>query len=91
MTVPVFVVCYVIGAALLAVWIDVRFPRLRPAGWLRLGFAIGAVILADETCTRFLSTDPAIIGVMAIGFPILAVTMLVCVWALRAVRAAMPA
>jgi hypothetical protein len=87
---PAFVVCYVAGAALLALWVDVRFPGLRPTGWLRLGVAIGAVMLADELCTRFLHTDPAIVGVMGVGFPVIAVTMLVCLWALRAIRAAMP-
>lgn len=91
MSVPVFVVCYVIGAALLALWIDVRFPGLRPAGWLRLGLAIAAAMAADEVCGRFLHTDPRIIGIMAIGFPTVAATMLVCLWALRAIRASMPA
>jgi hypothetical protein len=87
---PVFVVCYLAGAGLLALWVDVRFPGLRPSSWLRLGVAIGAVILAGPLCTRFLQTDPPIIGVMGIGFPVVAVTMLVCLWALRAIRAAMP-
>ena len=91
MTVPVFVVCYVVGAAVLAIWIDLRFPGLRPSGWLRLGLAIGVAMAADELCQRFLQTDPRIIGIMCVGFPTVAATMLVCLWALRAIRAAMPA
>jgi len=63
LTVPVFVVCYVVGAAALAIWIDLRFPGLRPSGWLRLGLAIGAAMAADELCGRFLHTDPRIIGI----------------------------
>jgi len=91
LTVPVFVVCYVVGAAALAIWIDLRFPGMRPTGWLRLGLAIGAAMAADELCGRFLHTDPRIIGIMCVGFPTVAATMLVCLWALRAIRAAMPA
>jgi len=91
LTVPVFVVCYVVGAAALAIWIDLRFPGLRPSGWLRLGLAIGAAMAADELCRLFLHTDPRIIGIMCVGFPTVAATMLVCLWALRAIRAAMPA
>jgi len=91
LTVPVFVVCYVVGAAVLAIWIDLRFPRMRPTGWLRLGLAIGAAMLADELCGRFLHTDPRIIGIMCVGFPTVTASMLVCLWALRAIRAAMPA
>jgi hypothetical protein len=87
---PAFVVCYLAGAALLALWIDVRFPGLRPVGWLRLGVAIGVALLADELCTRFLHTEPAIIGVMMVGFPVITATLLVCLWALRAIRASMP-
>ena len=90
MSVTAFVIAYLSGAAVLALWIDVRFPRLRPPSWMRLGIAVAGVMLIDDLCTGVIKTDPPIVGVICVALPALVVTMLVSLWMLRMMRSVMP-
>ena len=61
MPLPVFIVIYAAGAAVLALWVDVRFPRLGP-GSMRVA---GAHVIAAMTIAQLVSVpigtmlDPA--------------------------------
>jgi hypothetical protein len=85
-----FAVSFMVGATALAVWFDLRFPRLRPAGWRGLGVATLAVMAADDVCVGLIHEVPRLLGVMGVGLPLMAGTMLVSLWMLRVVREAMP-
>lgn len=87
----VFAIAYLAGAGLLALWLDVRFPMLRPSSWMRGGIAAGAAMVADELCGTLLGAGPPIVSVMAVGLPMITGTLLVCIWLLRLFRSAMPA
>ena len=63
MTADVFIACLVLGAAMLAFWVLVRFERFGPrslvgavCGWV----ASGALIFAIPACVS---------GIIAVGFP----------------------
>lgn len=86
-----FIAAYLAGAALLAGWVDVRFPRLRPQSWIRLGGCVAAVMAADDLCTGAIKTSPPILGVIGIALPALTLTLLVALWMLRMMRSCLPA
>jgi hypothetical protein len=85
-----FAVLFMVGATALAVWFDLRFPGVRPAGWRGLGLATVVMMAADDVCVSFIHQLPRLLGVMGIGLPLIAGTMLVSLWMLRVARDAMP-
>jgi hypothetical protein len=85
-----FVCGYIASAAILAVWVDLRFPPIRPRTWGQLGIATGAAFLFDSICTAGLRAVSPLIGVIGIGLPLIGFSLLVCLWALRMMRSAMP-
>ena len=89
--IALFIVSYVIGAAALAFWLDIRFPQLRPTSWVRIGGATAVVMGIDQLCTYSLEFGPRLVGVVGVILPSLALSCLVSIWLLRMMRAAMPA
>jgi hypothetical protein len=87
---PVFVAAYLSGAAAVALWIDFRFPNLRPHSWGRMGIVIAASFAADDLCGAVAGAGPQLLTVMGVDFLAIAATLLVCVWMLRMARASMP-
>jgi hypothetical protein len=85
-----FIAAYLVGATSLALWIDLRFPGLRPTGWPRMGAAVAAAMVGDDLCTPALGHGPRVVGVIGVVLPALAFTLLVSLWLLRMMRAAMP-
>jgi len=90
MSTALFATLYMGGAALLAVWFDMRFPGARPASWLRLGIAVGVAMALDDVCTASLHVAPKLVAVMGVALPAIAITFLVSIWMLRMLRAQMP-
>ena len=91
MTVVSFIAVYLIGATALALWVDLRFPGLRPTSWMRMGVAVAISMVADDLCTSGLHHGPRVVGVIGVVLPVLAFSLLVSIWLLRIMRAAMPA
>ena len=91
MTIALFILSYVIGAAALALWFDLRFPKLRPTSWVRIGVATAVAMGIDQLCTHSLEFGPRLFGVIGVILPSLALSCLVSIWLLRMMRAAMPA
>jgi hypothetical protein len=85
-----FATLYMSGAALLAVWFDLRFPGVRPASWLRLGIAVGVAMALDDVCTASMGVAPRLVAMIGVALPAIALTFLVSIWMLRMLRSQMP-
>jgi flagellar biosynthesis protein FliQ len=90
MSAALFGALFMTGAALLAVWFDMRFPGVRPASWLRLGIAVGVAMALDDVCTASLDVAPRLVAVIGVALPAIALTFLVSIWMLRMLRSQMP-
>ena len=82
-----FLCAFVLGAGLLALWIDVRFPGLAPESfWKRMTVA-GCAMLVLGAVPIFGGSAVAIYGTLfAIVLPVLVSSLLAAVWLLRALR-----
>jgi hypothetical protein len=85
---------FAVGAALLALWVDVRFPKLGPPS-LPLGFVLHVafvllvcrvVVPSGLAVTSGSSAALTLLGLFAIGLPGLVYVFLVAVWTLRLVQ-----
>lgn len=85
----VFAVFFLVGAASIALWIDIRFPRLAPksfrAAFLHLGGALVGAQLLTPLATYVLSGSVflTLVSTFAVGFPALVYTLLVAIWIIR--------
>ena len=78
---------FVVGAGLLALWIDVRFPKLAPESFSKRMIAAGCVLLLLEAMPIFQGSASALYATMfAIVLPVLVSSLLAAVWLLRALR-----
>ena len=90
----VFVLAVVAGAALLAVWVDVRFPSLAPASLSGRMLALAVACLAADAGSRLFATvltaTPVDAGraLVAVGvlLPGLTVAFLAGLWLLRSLQ-----
>lgn len=88
----VFAVCFLVGAAVIALWIDVRFPGLAPSSFggtvLHVGGTIVGAQLLTPLATHFLggSAFLTLVSTFAVGFPALVYTLLVAIWIIRILR-----
>jgi hypothetical protein len=77
----------VVGAGVLALWIDTRFPRLAPESFSRRVLAAClAVIVLQLAPLRGGSASAAYATVFAVVLPALIATLLTAVWLLRSLR-----
>jgi hypothetical protein len=90
-SVGTFIVVLAVGTALIALWIDFRFPRLGPQGFLGafihlLAASIGAQLVVP------LGLDTAgnkMVGVFVIALPALVYVFLTALWIMKVARGAM--
>jgi hypothetical protein len=88
----VFAVCFLVGAVVIALWIDVRFPRLAPSSIgvtvLHVGGTIVGAQLLTPLATHLLvgSAFLTLVSTFAVGFPALVYTLLVAIWIIRILR-----
>lgn len=95
MTVGVFLVGFAVGAGLIALWIDVRFPGLAP-DFRRTLLHVGiSIVLAQLIVPILGSATPAgnVPGLMLLLFCIVLPTLVYCflasVWVIKVVQGAM--
>ena len=95
MTVQMFLVCIAVGSASIALWINVRFPKLMPWSLARLlvhlllafacvyavGPVMGAVAGSGVPSARLVS-------IFTVAFPVLVYEFLVGAWLIRLAQAA---
>jgi hypothetical protein len=94
MSITAFLICLAFGAGAVAMWINMRFPKLMPWSMkrllLHLVVAFLCVYAVSPAITMILDTGiPAarLVGVFAIGFPGLVYQFLVCMWMIRLAQA----
>jgi hypothetical protein len=91
-----FGIALVLGAAAIALWINVRFPQLRPE---RLGMIVVHLVLAMLLAQLVpfgllvpISGSAAVqlmTGVLALALPVLVYTLVIAIWLLRVVQGAL--
>ena len=78
---------FVVGAALLALWIDVRHPKLAPESFSRRLVAAGCAFLLLEAMPMFSGSPSAMCATLfAIVLPVFISSFLTAVWLLRSLR-----
>ena len=83
------------GAALLALWIDIRFPRFSPPDVMRAvmrviaAFAVGYLITPVLTLALGAGLSPAA-ALMLLVLPALVLFFLAAIWMMRALQAMLP-
>ena len=76
---PVFVPALVLGAGVLALWVDARFPGLAPSGLRSRSIAAGVAALLVAA----LPIAPSAAGMLVLLLPALVFAFLTAVWLLR--------
>jgi len=75
-----FILALAAGAALLALWIHIRFPSLAPG---RLGWTVGHCVAAFvllQLGSGFVGSTPALVGVFLFVLPALTYALLCSIW-----------
>jgi hypothetical protein len=92
-SVETFVAALCVGAALIALWIVVRLPRLGPANLpkallhILLSIAVGAGITPGIRAVAAVGLPaPAYVGTFAIALPALTYMFLAAAWLMRVMR-----
>jgi hypothetical protein len=90
MSLVVFGVFLVLGAAAIALWITVRFPKLTPHGLrgtlIHMGLALLLAQLVPFGILLPISGSAAvqlIAGIFAVALPVLVYTLLIGIWLVR--------
>jgi hypothetical protein len=82
-----FMAVFLVGAGLLALWIDTRFPKLAPKSFTKRMLATGCLLLVFGAVPVFGGSSAAIYATLfAVMLPLLVSSLLAAVWLLRALR-----
>ena len=74
-----FLAALVAGAAALALWVDVRFPRLAPSGLTRrVAFSLAGTFLVT-----LVPLQPTVASLIGVFLPALCFAFLTALWLLR--------
>ena len=94
MTIQTLVICIAVGAAAVAIWVNVRFPGLMPWNMGRLLVHLVLALLCVYAVSPAMNTVislgvPAarIAAVFAVAFPVLVYNFLVGAWLIRLAQA----
>jgi nitrate/nitrite transporter NarK len=88
MSVTLFVVLFLFGAAAVAAWFYVRFPTWRSEDVRVVMCHVGAAFMAGGLLLPVLmDAVPGPLGVMTVAFPILVYTLLTSMWILKCLQA----
>ena len=86
--------CFLVGAALLAAWVAVRFPGLGPANlttaFLNIGLTICVSLVLGPAMAFVAGGGPALVAVFAVGLPAVTYMFLAGIWLLRIAHGSLP-
>jgi hypothetical protein len=88
-----FALCYLAGAAAVAVWFDARFPELAPRSFRSAIIHMGATMLGAQLvvplATHFLTGSQVLtlVSAFAVGFPALVYSILAAMWIVKLAHA----
>jgi hypothetical protein len=91
LTTSAFAVCFLIGSAVVALWLDLRFPRLAPATVKATLIHVGVTIVTAQVVFPLAfnalqgSRTLTLVALFGVAFPILTYSLLVAVWVLKLV------
>jgi len=93
MSVSILVAVFALGAAVLALWLDLRFPRLAPERMGVVGLHLGGGLLAIQLAPLAMdgvvdsgSTPRTLVALFAILLPSLGYCFLSTIWLLKLMR-----
>jgi hypothetical protein len=96
MSLVVFGISLVLGAAAIAVWISVRFPNLKPQrlGVIMIHLVIAVVLGQLVPFALLLPIDASaavqlMAGIFTLALPLLVYTLLITIWLLRVAQNAL--
>lgn len=93
LSVQLFSLCFLAGAAAVAVWVDVRFPAIAPQSLRAATLHMGATLIAAQVlvpvATRTLTGSQAlaILAAFGVGFPALVYSILAAIWLVKIAQA----
>ena len=77
------------GAALLALWIDTRLPKLAPPTMSRVFLHVGAALLTLQLIPGATSDVMIYVALFGVALPALAYSFLTAIWFIRLAQAAL--
>jgi hypothetical protein len=97
MTVHQFLAVLTLGAGLLALWINFRFPKLAPEGLRTAVVHVGGAILAGQVVVPIVGdampelspAAQAFLITFALGLPALVYALLASIWVIRIAQGAL--
>ena len=93
MSKDVFLLCFLLGSALLAAWLAVRFPRLGPASltwaFFHIGLTFGVGVMLGPAMA-FVAGAGLALAVFAVGLPAVTYMFLAGIWLLRVTQSSLP-
>jgi hypothetical protein len=97
MTVHQFLMVLTLGAGVIALWINFRFPKLAPEGIWTAVIHVGAAILAGQVLLPGLNlavpdltpVARALVITFMLGLPILVYALLASIWVIRIAQGAL--
>jgi hypothetical protein len=87
MTIEMFIFCIAVGAGAIALWVDVRFPKLMPWSMRRLLVHIIVVGPAMGFVARSGVPAANLASVFCVAFPVLVYEFLVGAWMIKLAQA----
>jgi hypothetical protein len=78
-----FVLVLTVGAALLALWIDVRLPKLAPASLKRVILHVAVALVGLHLIPGIAATVTLYLALFAVVLPALVYTFLTALWFIR--------
>ena len=92
-----FLLLFVLGCSLLAVWVAVRLPSLAPTSFLSAGVHLAIAVVVGSALTPALTAVPGLpselsllVALFAVALPVLTYLQLVGLWLVRLAAAQMP-
>jgi hypothetical protein len=93
-SIPVFLVCLAVGSAAVAMWFNVRFPKLMPWSFRRLLVHLIVAFMVVKSVSPAMSwvaqsgvPAAALTSIFLVAFPVLVYEFLVGTWMIRLAQA----
>ena len=83
-----FAIAFLFGSAVVALWLDHRFPGIAPPDLSRALLRTIVVLAASQLLfppvwDAALSRSPALVAVFSVAFPFLTLVLLCAIWSIR--------
>ncbi len=88
MSIQTFAIAFLFGAAVIALWLDHRFPGIAPRDLGRALLRTIVVLAASQILfppvwEAALARSPVLVAVFSVAFPVLTLVLLCAIWSIR--------